>query len=67
MSAEKDPAQQSILYDNRTLGAGFLAAVTADTAAVFVCGRFAPVAGVPVNGFGANGTHLDTCAAIGAL
>jgi len=42
-----------------SVGAGFLAAVAADAAVVVVPGRLRLITVVPVNGLGADGTHLN--------
>ena len=55
----EQPSQQGSFYQNGSVGAGFLAAVAADTAVVVVPGWLGPVTFIPVNGFGADGTHLD--------
>ncbi len=64
VSTEKDFAQYSILFVNRSFGTRFLTAITANTATIFECRWLGFITYVPVYGFRVDGTHLNTCAAI---
>ena len=59
MRGGEESAQQRALGENGSLGAGFLAAVAADTKVIVIRGRPGLVTPAPVHSLGVDRTHLD--------